>query len=77
MLHHNSWWVVYAHLAIFGSMALWLILFPIYSIVAPGINNLSIELLGTGAQLYGSGKFWLSVIVAILIASIRDYTYKL
>ncbi|RKP02642.1 hypothetical protein CXG81DRAFT_10520 [Caulochytrium protostelioides] len=70
-----STWVLWTHVAIFGSIALWIVFFPVYAIVAPYLS-LSTELYGIVPPLYGGGSFWFAVILVPIMANFRDLSWK-
>ena len=57
-----------------GSIGIWLIFLPVYSLIAPRLR-FSAELLGM-EMLYTSGVFWFSIIVLPVMCLLRDYGYK-
>ncbi|KAI9143581.1 aminophospholipid-transporting P-type ATPase [Paraphysoderma sedebokerense] len=67
-------WTKWAWLSIFGSVLVWIIFLPLYSIIAPRVN-FSEELFGM-ELLYSSGVFWFTVIVVPVLCLIRDYCWK-
>ncbi|KAJ3220012.1 hypothetical protein HDU67_007745 [Dinochytrium kinnereticum] len=68
-------WVKFTHIAIFGSIALWFVMFPVYVIVGPEIH-LSEELYGMVPQLFPSLVFWASILLVPVIANLRDFVWK-
>ncbi|KAJ2163162.1 aminophospholipid translocase [Coemansia sp. RSA 552] len=70
----NMWtkWTVFA---IPGSLALWFVFLPIYSIVAPKFST-STEYEGILSHVYGNPLFWLTVALLPVLCMARDYGYK-
>lgn len=62
-------------MAIFGSIAIWLVWFPFYSTVAPLIG-VSVELRGVVKALDGAGAFWFAVLLVPVLACLRDFAWK-
>jgi phospholipid-transporting ATPase len=69
-------WVNFTYFSIFGSIALWFILFPIYTMIGPMIH-LGTELEGVNGPMFGSATFWLGIIIIPVLANIRDFVWKL
>lgn len=68
-------WVRLTFVAIFGSLALWFTVFPIYCYIAPPIG-IGEELLGVIPPIYGSPAFWLAIIIIPVFANLRDFGWK-
>ncbi|KAJ3021203.1 UNVERIFIED_CONTAM: hypothetical protein HDU68_009759, partial [Siphonaria sp. JEL0065] len=68
-------WTWFTRLAVLGSLAGWMILFPIYALLAPMIG-LSPELYGIPGVLYSSATFWFSVLIIPVLPLVRDFTWK-
>ncbi|KAI9208671.1 uncharacterized protein BJ171DRAFT_489619 [Polychytrium aggregatum] len=68
-------WVRYTFLAIFGSIGLWFVLFPVYSVIGPMIG-LSTELAGIVPPMFGNAAFWFGIVVVPIAAILRDFTWK-
>ncbi|TPX31714.1 hypothetical protein SmJEL517_g05015 [Synchytrium microbalum] len=68
-------WVKFTYIAIFGSIALWFVLFPVWSVVGPMLP-LSAELYGIIPKLYGSAAFWFILILIPFAANTRDFIWK-
>lgn len=68
-------WVPFTYVAIGGSLAMWFVLFPIYSYFAPMIG-VSTELHGINPPMFGSLGFWMAVLLVPLIANFRDFVWK-
>lgn len=71
----SSQWTKFTLIAIPGSFALWLIAFPLYAVIAPKVN-VSKEYYGIVPFVYGSGVFWLTVIIVPILCLMRDFLYK-
>ncbi|RKO94387.1 hypothetical protein BDK51DRAFT_18519 [Blyttiomyces helicus] len=70
-----DFWVQLTYAAIFGSIAIWFVLFPIYAAIAPAIG-VGKELHHVAPQMYGSAAFWLSIILVPIITNLRDFVWK-
>ncbi|KAI9206974.1 uncharacterized protein BJ171DRAFT_456836 [Polychytrium aggregatum] len=68
-------WVKFTWAAVYGSLVLWFILFPIYVAVAPSIG-LSTELYGLNPPMFESAGFWFGILLIPVIANFRDFTWK-
>ncbi|KAJ3217909.1 hypothetical protein HDU67_007060 [Dinochytrium kinnereticum] len=68
-------WVKFTHIAIFGSIALWFVLFPVYSIIGPMIP-ISEELYGLVPPTFGSPVFYFAIIIVPLMVNFRDFSWK-
>ncbi|KAG0689388.1 aminophospholipid translocase [Pichia californica] len=71
----SSQWTKFTILAIPGSFALWFVAFPLYAVIAPKVN-VSKEYYGIMPFVYGSGVFWLTIIVVPTLCLMRDFLYK-
>lgn len=69
-------WVKFTFMAIFGSIALWLVFFPIYATILPP-TGLSPELNGLVPMMFDSGAFWFGILIIPFIANYRDFIWKL
>jgi phospholipid-transporting ATPase len=69
-------WVNFTFFAIFGSIALWFMLFPIYTAIGPMIG-LGTELEGVNGPMFGSLPFWMGIIIIPLLSNMRDFVWKL
>ncbi|OXT09873.1 hypothetical protein B9K06_27035, partial [Bacillus sp. OG2] len=65
-------WTKFTILAIPGSFALWFVAFPLYAVIAPKVN-VSKEYYGIMPFVYGSGVFWLTIIVVPTLCLMRDF----
>ncbi|CEP64826.1 aminophospholipid-translocating P4-type ATPase DRS2 LALA0_S14e00166g [Lachancea lanzarotensis] len=68
-------WTKFTAFAIPGSLAFWLVFFPIYASIFPHAN-VSREYYGIVPHVYGSGTFWLMCIVLPFFALLRDFVWK-
>ena len=68
-------WTKFAFLAIFGSLLVWIVLYPIIGLVETA-TGLAEELDGIPAILYASSVFWLCVILLPVAALLFDFTWK-
>ncbi|CCD26430.1 aminophospholipid-translocating P4-type ATPase DRS2 NDAI_0H02560 [Naumovozyma dairenensis CBS 421] len=68
-------WTKFTLFAIPGSFIFWLIFFPIYGSIFP-YANISREYFGIVKHTYGSGTFWLTLIVLPVFALMRDFIWK-
>ncbi|SCU90974.1 LADA_0F07382g1_1 [Lachancea dasiensis] len=68
-------WTKFTALAIPGSLAFWLVFFPIYASIFPHAN-VSKEYYGIVSHVYGSATFWLMCIVLPFFALLRDFVWK-
>ncbi|KAJ3190997.1 hypothetical protein HK101_008184 [Irineochytrium annulatum] len=68
-------WVRFTLHAIVGSIVLWFVVFPIWTIVGPAIH-ISSELYGLGGPMYGSAAFWFAIIIIPTMANFRDFVWK-
>lgn len=71
----SSQWTKFTLVAIPGSFVVWLIVFPLYAVIAPKVN-VSKEYNGIMPFVYGSCVFWLSIIVVPALCLMRDFLYK-
>ncbi|KAJ1561416.1 hypothetical protein HK405_003976 [Cladochytrium tenue] len=68
-------WVRFTLVAVFGSIGLWLALFPAYAAVAPLIP-LSSELNGIVPPMFGSAGFWFAILLVPVATNYRDFIWK-
>ncbi|KAJ2611333.1 aminophospholipid translocase [Coemansia sp. RSA 1365] len=71
----TNMWTKWTVIAIPGSLVLWLVFLPIYSVIAPKFGT-STEYDGILPHIYANAKFWLSVILLPVLCMTRDYGYK-
>ncbi|KAI9179474.1 aminophospholipid translocase [Blastocladiella emersonii ATCC 22665] len=67
-------WTKWAWMATFGSIGLWMVFLPVYSLIAPRLR-FSAELLGM-EMLYTSPVFWFTIIVLPVLCLTRDFAWK-
>lgn len=68
-------WTKFTLFAIPGSFVFWIVFFPIYASIFPHAN-ISREYLGVVTHTYGSGTFWLMLLVLPIFALMRDFVWK-
>ncbi|KAI8850835.1 hypothetical protein BC829DRAFT_143232 [Chytridium lagenaria] len=68
-------WVKFTYISIFGSIGLWFVLFPIYSIVGPMVP-ISEELYGLVPPTFGSPVFYFAIIIVPIMVNFRDFCWK-
>ncbi|AAS52270.2 ADR350Wp [Eremothecium gossypii ATCC 10895] len=68
-------WTKFTVLAIPGSLVFWLLFFPIYAYLLPGLN-VSKEYYGIVSHVYGSFTFWAMCYVLPVLALLRDLLWK-
>lgn len=71
----SSQWTKFTLISIPGSFLIWLIAFPLYALIAPGVD-VSQEYYGIISIVYGSAAYWLSIIVVPLLCLMRDFLWK-
>lgn len=71
----SNTWTKFHVVAIFGSLALWFGLFPLYAWVAPKIG-LSEEYRGILPHIFPVPAFWASIIVVPAACLLRDFAWK-
>ncbi|KAJ3022211.1 hypothetical protein HKX48_006733 [Thoreauomyces humboldtii] len=71
-----STWVKFTNIAIWGSLGLWLVIFPIYAILGPILGIAQMEL-GKGMLdfMLGSPAFWYGIIMMPILTTLRDFTW--
>jgi phospholipid-transporting ATPase len=69
-------WVWFTRVAIFGSIASWFIVFPIYTTVFP-LFGVGSELRGVAQPMFTSAIFWFGIIIIPILAILRDFIWKL
>uniref|UniRef100_A0A8D2Q2R9 Phospholipid-transporting ATPase n=1 Tax=Varanus komodoensis TaxID=61221 RepID=A0A8D2Q2R9_VARKO len=58
----TSYWTLFSHIAIWGSIALWVVFFGIYSSLWPLIP-MAPDMSGEAAMLFSSGVFWMGLFI--------------
>ncbi|ODV88143.1 hypothetical protein CANARDRAFT_192996 [[Candida] arabinofermentans NRRL YB-2248] len=71
----STQWTKFTLVAIPGSLLLWIILFPIYAVVAPRIN-VSKEYWGILSHVYGCVVYWTMIICVPVLCLMRDFLWK-
>ncbi|KAI9097375.1 hypothetical protein DFS34DRAFT_122083 [Phlyctochytrium arcticum] len=71
-----STWVKFTHMAVWGSLGMWFILFPIYATVGPMVGLAKMELQGMMPYMFGSSVFWWAIIIVPVTANLRDFSWK-
>uniref|UniRef100_A0A8D2L090 Phospholipid-transporting ATPase n=1 Tax=Varanus komodoensis TaxID=61221 RepID=A0A8D2L090_VARKO len=71
----TSYWTLFSHIAIWGSIALWVVFFGIYSSLWPLIP-MAPDMSGEAAMLFSSGVFWMGLFSIPMTALIFDVVYK-
>ncbi|OWB86297.1 hypothetical protein B5S33_g4983 [[Candida] boidinii] len=71
----SSQWTKFTLIAIPGSLAIWLVLFPIYGSLAPR-SGVSKEYFGIVPVVYGSLTYWMMVLILPVICLSRDLLWK-
>lgn len=71
-----STWVKFSYIAIWGSIGLWFVLFPIYATLGPMIGIAKMELSGMMPLMFGAPAFWYGILLVPLITNLRDFTWK-
>ncbi|KAJ3191400.1 hypothetical protein HK101_007812 [Irineochytrium annulatum] len=68
-------WVKFTYVAVFGSIGLWFVAFPIWCLLQPVIIPTQ-ELYGLIGPIYGSATFWFAILLIPLMANFRDFVWK-
>jgi phospholipid-transporting ATPase len=68
-------WTKYTVLAIPGSLVLWLVLLPLYAVVAPKLG-FSEEFHGINTRLWDNVTFWAMAVVLPPLCLMRDFAWK-
>uniref|UniRef100_A0A670ZTH9 Phospholipid-transporting ATPase n=1 Tax=Pseudonaja textilis TaxID=8673 RepID=A0A670ZTH9_PSETE len=71
----TSYWTLFSHIAIWGSIVLWIVFFGIYSSLWPVIP-MAPDMSGEAVMLFSSGVFWMGLFSIPLTALIFDVVYK-
>jgi phospholipid-transporting ATPase len=69
-------WVKFSYFAIFGSIGLWFVFYPLWATFGPMIP-MSPELYGTSPLMFGAPGFWFGIIIIPILANLRDFVWKL
>ncbi|NXH16048.1 AT8A1 ATPase, partial [Bucco capensis] len=71
----TSYWTLFSHVAIWGSIALWVVFFGIYSSLWPVIP-MAPDMSGEAAMMFSSGVFWMGLLCIPMTALVFDVVYK-
>ncbi|XP_054886370.1 phospholipid-transporting ATPase IA isoform X6 [Poeciliopsis prolifica] len=71
----TSSWTMFSHIAIWGSIGLWVVFFIIYSSLWP-IITLAPDMSGQARVMFSSGVFWMGLFFIPVTSLIFDVTYK-
>nr|XP_023846083.1 phospholipid-transporting ATPase IA isoform X2 [Salvelinus alpinus] len=71
----TSSWTMFSHIAIWGSISLWVVFFGIYSSLWPLIS-LAPEMSGEADMMFSSGVFWMGLIFIPVTSLVFDVAYK-
>uniref|UniRef100_A0A8C6JFH4 Phospholipid-transporting ATPase n=1 Tax=Melopsittacus undulatus TaxID=13146 RepID=A0A8C6JFH4_MELUD len=71
----TSYWTLFSHIAIWGSIALWVVFFGIYSSLWPVIP-MAPDMSGEAAMMFSSGVFWMGLLCIPMTALLLDVVYK-
>ncbi|XP_018421879.1 PREDICTED: phospholipid-transporting ATPase IB, partial [Nanorana parkeri] len=68
-------WTKFSHLAVWGSMLMWLVFFAAYSAIWP-IIPLAPDMLGQAGMVLKNGYFWLGLLLVPSACLIRDVAWR-
>ncbi|XP_072352775.1 probable phospholipid-transporting ATPase IA isoform X4 [Scyliorhinus torazame] len=68
-------WTVFSHVAIWGSIGMWVVFFGIYSSLWPAIP-LAPDISGEAVMLFSSGVFWMGLFFIPITSLLWDVIYK-
>uniref|UniRef100_A0A8C4W501 Phospholipid-transporting ATPase n=1 Tax=Gopherus evgoodei TaxID=1825980 RepID=A0A8C4W501_9SAUR len=71
----TSYWTWFSHIAIWGSIALWVVFFGVYSSLWPVIP-MAPDMSGEAVMLFSSGVFWMGLLCIPVTALLFDVVYK-
>ncbi|XP_048032395.1 probable phospholipid-transporting ATPase IA isoform X6 [Megalobrama amblycephala] len=71
----TSSWTMFSHIAIWGSIGLWIVFFGIYSSLWPLIP-LAPDMSGEADMMFSSGVFWMGLIFIPITSLVFDVAYK-
>ncbi|XP_067374938.1 phospholipid-transporting ATPase IA isoform X5 [Channa argus] len=71
----TSSWTMFSHIAIWGSIGMWVVFFIIYSSLWPLIT-LAPDMSGEANMMFSSGVFWMGLFFIPITSLIFDVTYK-
>uniref|UniRef100_A0A672N1U2 Phospholipid-transporting ATPase n=1 Tax=Sinocyclocheilus grahami TaxID=75366 RepID=A0A672N1U2_SINGR len=72
----TSSWTMFSHIAIWGSIGLWIVFFGIYSSLWPLIP-LAPDMSGEADMMFSSGVFWMGLIFIPITSLVFDVAYKI
>ncbi|KAJ8382528.1 hypothetical protein SKAU_G00033060 [Synaphobranchus kaupii] len=71
----TSSWTMFSHIAIWGSIGMWVVFFWVYSSLWPLIP-LAPDMSGQAVMMFSSGVFWMGLIFIPITSLIFDVAYK-
>ncbi|XP_067892248.1 phospholipid-transporting ATPase IA isoform X1 [Heterodontus francisci] len=71
----TSSWTIFSHVAIWGSIGMWVVFFGIYSSLWPAIP-LAPDISGEAVMLFSSGVFWMGLFIIPIASLLCDVIYK-
>ncbi|XP_019484036.1 PREDICTED: phospholipid-transporting ATPase IA [Hipposideros armiger] len=71
----TSYWTWFSHIAIWGSISLWVVFFGIYSSLWPAVP-MAPDMSGEAAMLFSSGVFWTGLLFIPVASLLLDVAYK-
>ncbi|KAG8453626.1 hypothetical protein GDO86_000310 [Hymenochirus boettgeri] len=71
----TSHWTLFSHIAIWGSILLWIVFFGVYSSLWPAIP-LAPDMSGEADMMFSSGVFWMGLLFIPITSLILDVLYK-
>uniref|UniRef100_A0A7N6AB53 Phospholipid-transporting ATPase n=1 Tax=Anabas testudineus TaxID=64144 RepID=A0A7N6AB53_ANATE len=67
-------WTRFSHLAVWGSMALWMVFFAVYSAIWPTIP-IAPDMLGQAAKVMQCWHFWLGLVLVPTACLLKDFAW--
>ncbi|XP_071029755.1 LOW QUALITY PROTEIN: probable phospholipid-transporting ATPase IA [Oncorhynchus clarkii lewisi] len=71
----TSSWTIFSHIAIWGSISLWVVFFSIYSSLWPLIS-LAPDMSGEADMMFSSGVLWMGLVFIPVTSLVFDMAYK-
>ncbi|XP_069487840.1 phospholipid-transporting ATPase IA isoform X2 [Ambystoma mexicanum] len=71
----TSYWTLFSHVAIWGSIVLWIVFFGFYSALWPAIP-LAPDMSGEANMMFSSGVFWMGLLFIPVTSLLLDVMYK-
>ncbi|XP_063285693.1 phospholipid-transporting ATPase IB isoform X2 [Pelobates fuscus] len=68
-------WTRFSHLAVWGSMLMWLVFFGVYSTIWP-VLPIAPDMLGQAEMVFKNGYFWLGLLLVPAACLIRDVAWR-